>query len=262
MAVLVRMDTDKFADVPDEVMRLKETGIFNIRYTHMTAHTARPGITKTGKIMAPALALAAGVVPFSGEPFSYTYLFRAYHVSVSEYPHALDGHHWRHYMGYSGIVWTPEASREWVTDMERQKKELIGKKPDLGDFLHPEDKQRRMIQIEECIRLEKARQERYDTMAEGEKAELRHPKPEMYVFGRELDDAVARGKLFGKPVQRNDHPFVPAEINLYRYLKGMFTSLDGAETKRWVREVSKREIPVGSLDALATWERMQGIVHR
>ena len=65
--------------------------------------------------------------------------------------------------------------------------------------------------------------------------------------------------MFGKPLSQVSHPFAPAEINLKRYLTGIFTSLDVDETKAWISRVVRKEIPVGSLDALATWEEINGI---
>lgn len=56
-----------FNPVPFEVVAVESTGIFDFNYTHVSSDTARAGIQKTGKIMAPRVALAHDVVGFSGE---------------------------------------------------------------------------------------------------------------------------------------------------------------------------------------------------
>jgi len=249
----------KFKHVPDEVKRLKDSGIFDISYTHATSNIARFGINKTGKIMSPRVAIANGIVPFSGECLWGTYLFRAYHVSVSEYPEAIDGHNWHRYINYGMGVWTPEISEQSIFFFEEEKKRIVDQPKCLADFYCPSRKKEIEIKIDGCIEIEKLRQERYKELSEKEKINIENPLPEVYVFDSNLRGLVSRRYLFGKPLSQVSHPFAPAEINLKRYLTGIFTSLDVDETKAWISRVVRKEIPVGSLDALATWEEINGI---
>ena len=78
--------------------------------------------------------------------------------------------------------------------------------------------------------------------------------PSIYVFGEKLSTLVSGRELFGEPMRQVPHPFAPGEIKLERYLKGIFTSVDVDETKQWISGIVGRDIPVGSIDALATWE--------
>ena len=112
----------QFRHVPLDVERLRETGIFDrMAYTHATSHTSRRGIEKTKKLMSPRIALAHGIVPFSGEPLAYTYIFRAYYVSLSSYPVAIDGHNWRKYIIHGMLAWTVEESNSCIKYNIRQK---------------------------------------------------------------------------------------------------------------------------------------------
>lgn len=244
-----------FKQVPEEVEALKPTGIFDISYTHATSHTSRPGIEKTGKLMAPRIALANDIVPFSGEPMWGTYLFRAYHVSLSSYPHALDGHNWRRYILHGSLVWTPEASEEVIRMFEADKKKILEEPYCAADFNDPGRRTDLIIQIDGCIELERVKQRKYATFNDLEKRDIANPKPEIYVFDDRVREILSPGTMFGKSIEQHSHPFVPAEINLRRYVSGLFTSLAVDETRKWISRVLGREVPVGSLDALHTWER-------
>ena len=108
-----------------------------------------------------------------------------------------------------------------------------------------------------CIELERERQKAYAELKDEEKYNIKNPKPEVYVFGDNLADILSPGIMFGRQMLQHSHPFAPAEVNLVRYLKGMFTSLDPKQTKEWISGLLRRDIPVGSIDALATYEEMR-----
>ena len=245
---------------PEEVAALRLTHIFSqMAYTHLTSHTAREGIAQTGKIMAPRIALAHDVVPFSGETAFYTYFFRAYHVSVSSYPHAIDHNTWRHYLAHGMTSWSPEGSATVVEWLEEEKKKYAEAPFRLRYFLLPGARQETQDKIDGCIEIEKQRQRRFAEMNDAQRHDVENPQPELYVFDERLRDITAKGIVFGQPMQQVPHPFIPAEINLRRYLIGMFTSLQIDETRAWIARVIGREVPVGSLNALATWEDQYGI---
>ncbi|MEK9159636.1 MAG: hypothetical protein AAB383_02810 [Patescibacteria group bacterium] len=244
-----------FKHVPEEVEALKPTGIFNISYTHATSSTSRPGIEKPGKLMAPRIALANEAVPFSGEPQWYTYLFRGYYVSLSSYPDALDDHKWQTYIAHGSLLWTPEGSEGLIRLLEAEKRRILDAPYRKADFDDPRRKTDARIKIDGCIELERAKQEKYATLDDIEKARIADPKPEIYVFDDRVKEILSPGIIFGKSLQQHSHPFVPAEINLERYLSGMFTSLEVGKTREWISGVLERDVPVGSLDALNTWEK-------
>ncbi len=246
-----------FNNVPDEVESLKDSGIFDIYYTHVTSHTAREGIEKTGKLMAPRIALAHDIVPFSGECMWQTYLIRAYYVSVSDYLHGDGEHHWQRYLGYAMSIWTPESSKDIIAFLEEEKKRINERKYNLADWNNPSLRNKLKTEIDGCIALEKLRQERYSELSEKEREGILNPKPEIYVFNDDLWKLLSRERIFGEnKLVKLSHPIAPGEIKLERYLTGMFTSLDVTETREWVSSVVERYVPVGSLDALATWEEM------
>lgn len=245
----------EFKHVPEAVEKMLPTGIFDISYTHTTSHSARPGIEKTGKIMAPAIALANDVVPFSGEFLWFTYLFRAYHVSVSSYPNAIDDHNWRRYLMHGKVAWNPESSEKFIASLQSDHKHISEVPYNLVDFKVPGRRVDIKAKIDGCIELEKSRQERWKILTDQEKATIQNPQPEIYVFGSNLKAILMPATIFGKPLERHSHPFIPAEINLNRYLKGMFTSQVVSETRAWISQVLGREIPVASIDALDTWEK-------
>ncbi len=250
----------EFKDVPGEVDALRGTGIFDIKYTHVTGHGTRRGVEMSGKLQAPRLAIASGTVPFSGEHQLYTYFFCAYHVSVSEYPDARENNNWRFYVNYLGYgsrpSWTMESSIKSLEWLESEKIRIRDESYCFVDFQDPDRRTRLLIKIDEVMELEKLHQERFALLGAEEREEILHPQPEVYVFGKDLERAIAGPVLFGQAMHRYPHPFVPAEINLKRYLKGMFTSRDVTQTQSWISSVAGRNVPVGSLDALATWEVM------
>lgn len=245
--------------VPDEVRRVEPTGIFDMSYTHITSNLTRKGVEQTGKLMAPRIALANGIVPFLGEPMWQTYLFRAYYVSLSQYGNSSysEEHSWHGYLRNAGLHWTSEASREIIVFFEGEKNRVVEEPYCLADANYPERRHEMKVKLEGCIELEQLKQERYPLLSEAEKEEIKHPKPELYGFGSEVRAIITR-ETFGEQLKQIPHPFVPAEINLRRYLKCMFTSLDVATTHDWISNVVGRNIPVASLDALATWEEMNG----
>ncbi len=247
----------EFKRVPEEVRNLidmSDSSIFWINYTHLSSTNSRKGIQQTGKIMAPRIALAHDIVPFSGEPDWRTYLFRAYHVSVTNYDPLGGDHHWRNYLHYGSLIWTPEGSNQVIQFFEEEQKIIQDRPFNYVDFERPEVRSEQLLRLDQCIELEKIRQARYAQMSEEEQQAIKKPKQDIYVFGPELRKLVSRRELFGKSMQQVSHPFAPAEINLKRYLKGMFTSADKDETKQWISEIVRRNVTVGSIDALATWE--------
>lgn len=246
--------------VPDEVRRVEPTGIFDMSYTHITSHLTRKGVEQTGKLMAPRIALANGIVPFIGEPDWQTYLFRAYYVSLSLYGKGSyeQEHSWHKYFKNTELHWTLERSKELITFFEAEKKRVEGEPYCLADSRIPDRRREMKLKLDGCIELEQVKQERYPLLSEAEQEEINHPKPELYGFGEGVRAIITR-ETFGQAWNNIPHPFVPAEINLRRYLKCMFTSLDVATTHEWISGVLGRDIPVASLDALATWEEMNGM---
>ncbi len=250
----------EFKDVQEEVETLEKTGIFtDMRYTHATSHLTRKGVEQTGKIMAPRIAMAHNIVPFSGEPRMDTYMFRAYHVSVSEYPRAIDGHNWHRYINYGKIDWTPEGSQRSILELLKEKKAFHARPFGLVDHYHRDHRMKIDMYYDGYIEVEEARQKRYAELTQAERDEIRNPRPELYVFGKSLRKKVSGRTLFGQPMLQVPHPFAPAEITLNRHLIGMFTSLDVNQTREWISGVVKKVVPVGSLDALATYEKKNGI---
>lgn len=246
--------------VPDEVRRVESTGIFDLSYTHITSHLTRKGVEQTGKLMAPRIALANGIVPFLGEPDWKTYLFRAYYISLSRYGNGSyeREHSWHCYLQNTRLQWTPEASKELISFFETEKMRVKKEPYCLADFKDPNRILDMKISLEGCIELEQLKQEKYPTLSPEEQGEIKHPEPELYGFGTEVSASIARG-TFGQAWGKIPHPFVPAEINLRRYLKCMFTSLDVGATHEWISGIVGRDVPVASLDALATWEEMNGM---
>ncbi len=244
----------KFRHVPHEVRSLIDTDIFWISYTHLSSTISRDGIRKTGKIMAPRIAIAHDIVPFIGEPDWRTYMFRAYHVSVTDYYPTESEHRWRNYLHHASLVWTPEGSNGVIEFFEEEKKKVEERPYALADFTNPEIRAEQLVKLDQCIELERLKQQRYAEMSDEERAVLSNPKPDIYVFGSKLGKLVHRKELFGKPMGQVPHPFAPGEIKLERYLKGMFTSVDVDETREWISGIVGGDVPVGSIDALATWE--------
>ena len=154
------MPSLQFRRVSQEVRSLIDTSIFWISYTHLSSTSARSGITKTGKIMAPRIALAHDIVPFSGEPDWRTYMFRAYHVSVTGY-YPKSEHWWRNYVHHGSLVWTPQQSEEVITFFEEEKVRIKERPLNRVDFERPEIRAEEIIKLDECIALEKLKQERY-----------------------------------------------------------------------------------------------------
>ncbi len=249
MLISLFMD-NRFKSVQEEVAQVISSGIFWISYTHVTTDLSREGIGKTGKIMAPSIALGHDIVPFTGEFEWSTYLFRHYHVSVSLYPPCE--HQWRHYIN-GPIIWAPDSSRKWVTELEDVQQQIQRKKTNWEDFLNPDKRAGLLLAINECINLEHTRQRVYEQMTPEKRERLSGQKHEIYVFGSKLGPLVRR-KIAYQERSHVEHPFAPGEIKLERYLLGMFTYRDVAETRTWVSNIAGREIPVASVDALATWE--------
>ena len=241
----------RFKYVPDEMLKMLDSGIFWIKYTHVTSDINREGIAKTKKLMAPSVAMAFDIVPFSGEYLWFTYLFRHYHVSLSAYP--PKAHKWENYLT-GPLVWTPEGSEGFIEELKKIKQEIEERKPNLFDFLHPEFRTDPIIAIEECIRFEKLRQRRYAWMDEPEREALKNQCHEIYVFDERMAPYVRR--VTAHKFEKAEHPFMPGEINLTRYLKGMFTWRDVDETIEWISQLVGRDVPVASIDALATWDEI------
>lgn len=238
-----------------EVQDFIGSGLYFPSYTHVNADSSRKGIEKTGKIMAPRIALANGIIPFSGEELWYTFMFRSTHVSVSEYP-TYSNHPWQRYLSYGCTGWTPERSRELVDMFTEFMKTRVDERIfSLVDFEFPFDKVDTKIQLEGCIELERNRQEAYREMSPEEQQAIRNPEPDIYVFDEKLDKSIRR-EMVGREHLRFSHPFVPCEIKLQRYLLGMFTSSDTTQTRDWVEEIAERPIPVASIGSLQTCETL------
>lgn len=235
----------------DSVKEVVTTDIFFPSYTHVNADISRPGIEKTGKLMAPSIALSHGIVPFSGEALGITYLFRAYHVSVSKYP--PNRHSWQVYLPYGKAGWSPEESEAFVAELREIEKNIEEKPYGYLDFEHPHLRPQGLIEIREGIRLEETRQQKYAVLTLEEQKAIQNPKPDIYLFNDNLPIKWYT-LLFQASRQNFSHPFVPAEINLGRYLLGMFTSQDVQETQDWIGRVVNRNVPVGSIDSLVAWE--------
>src|SRR3989338_2382633 len=235
----------------DSVKRLITTDIFFPSYTHVNADISRPGIEKTGKLMAPSIALSHGIVPFSGEALGITYLFRAYHVSVSKYP--PNGHSWQFYLPYGKAGWSQEKSEAFVAELRETEKNIEERPYGYMDFEHPHVRPQELMQIRECIKLEETRQKKYVELTPKEQKAIQNPNPDIYLLNGNLPIEWYT-QLFQASRQNFPHPFVPAEINLGRYLLGMFTSQDVQETRNWIGRVVNRNVPVGSIDSLVAWE--------
>lgn len=241
----------RFKNVPEEVAEVIDTGIFWIKYTHVTTDISRQGIEKTGKIMAPSIALGYDILPFNGEFLWFTYFFKHYHVSVSVYPPRE--HQWSNYI-YGPVVWTPEGSSEWVMELEKIKQRIQARKPGLQEFLNPDSRIEPLMAIDECIELEERRRITYKQMTDEERGLLHTQKHEIYVFDNRLDRLLQRRVAYKEG--HIEHPFAPGEIKLERYLVGMFTNRDVPETRSWISNLVGRSVPVASIDTLATWEEI------
>lgn len=240
----------------DEVLQLVHTGLFFPSYTHVAATVARSGIGKTGKLMAPAIAMAHGVVPFTGEPMWHTYGLRMYHVSVSEYP--PHEHSWRLYAQqwrYPEIRWTPESSTRAIAHYEEKQRAVREAPLRWRDFTNPRARRNDLVILGECIELERRRQATYAEMSAEERVALEHPRPELYAFDGSLAKILRRKPVYDDTA-RAEHPFAPAEIKLERYLTGMFTSADVPSTRVWLERTTGKSLPVASLDALIAWEAL------
>ena len=253
----------EFKKVPEEVQRMEETGIFDIAYTHITSHTARKGVEKTKQLMATRIAIDQGIIPFSGEwDLTYRvhdYLVSAYCVSLSSYPQSIDRHNWHRYLQNNVVFWVPEYSQKAVEYLKENKQKFIEEPYGLSDFMNTGRRSKVIMAIDGCIEVEELRQKAYAEMSDEERYEIQNPKPEIYVFGQNLEETLSPGEIFGKRLEQHSHPFALARIKLEQYLKGMFTSLDVKATKDWVFNVAGRDIPVASIDALATWEGLHDI---
>ncbi|HLG25068.1 MAG TPA: hypothetical protein VI564_09120 [Candidatus Nanoarchaeia archaeon] len=243
----------EFKYVPNEVKEDIFSGIFFPNYTHISSNTSREGINKTSKLMCISTAISEGAVPFSGEPDLNTYLTRAFYISLSRYPQN-DEHSWSHYVDYGYIRWTPESSSQLVLFFKSELERLDGIEFHLGDVRDPGWRARRKIKIDECIRFEEVRQEVYETLSDKQKELIAEPRPDIYVFDYRLKPKITYHKFNEEAT--TPHPLVVSDINLKNYLIGMFTSLDIKETKDWISNVAEREVPVASIDALATCEKM------
>ena len=239
----------RFKSVPKEVAEIVDTGIFWINYTHLTTDFSRQGIEKTGKILSAGTAMGDGIIPFTGEFLLVSHLGKRYVVSVSDYP--PQSHSWRDYIS-TFQAWTPEGSDAWIAKMKEYRGNVLERKINLGDFLNPNLKQNVAHLIDECIESEEHRKKTYGAMNDEERGRLKNQRPEIYAFDSKLSKLVR--KNLPRYGVKSDHPIAPSEIKLERYLTGMFTEGDVAETARWVSNLVGRSIPVASIDALATWE--------
>jgi len=234
------------------VQALIETDIFFPSYTHVNADTSRHGIEQTGKLMSPSIALSNKIVPFSGESLGVTYLFRTFHVSVSKYPPTE--HSWRDYLDYGKEGWSPEKSIKFIAELKKAVTKINERSYGYMDFEHPHVRPQNLRQFTECMRLEEIRQQKYSELTPEEQNSIQNPNPDIYLFNENLP-ILWYTQLFQASRQNASHPFVAGEINLTRYLTGMFTSQDAQDTESWISQIVKRKVPVGSIDDLITWEK-------
>ncbi len=240
-----RVSDTEFEYVPKEVKEKIGTGIFWPAFTHVTGTCNRDGIAKTGKLMSPSVALTNGIVSFSGEYLPFTFLFRMYNISLSRYPKLEHSWHW--YTGYSKVFWTPEKSERFINQMREEIEEIKKKPMDYSHFSNPSIRRDNIISLEENIRFENERQRTYNKMSADEREKLNHSKPDIYLFGDNLN-------VIWK--MRDPHPYRVSDINLQKYLIGIFTADDLKQTKEWSSSFTGKNIHVASIDALATWETM------
>jgi hypothetical protein len=247
----------KFKHVPNEVISLIDTGIFWMAATHLTNDLAREGIERSRKLLSPSAAVGYDIVPMSGEMFFWqgaplwtAHFFRYYHVSLSTYP--PHGQSWRDYLSLRSVPWTPELSRKIIQDCRDGIKRIREQPPNYLDFDKPEYRRKIILEIEEAIRFEQRRQGKYAKMDETQRQALAHPKKEIYG----LSERILKVAEYYNPFlgYRAEHPFVPSHITLGKFITGMFTVSDISSTREWISRVIGRDVPVGSIDALATWE--------
>lgn len=249
------MDSE-FKNVPYEVEILRQTGIFDkIAYTHVSSHSARSGVEKIRRLVSLHMGYGYGIVPFSGEFGHENYIIRANCVSLTPYSQLHTGskeHNWRRYVKTSIIPWNPERNDIELKILEEKIKALRNEPTRLRDIKDPTKRSKLILGYEGLKHLEMKRIEAYEKLSDEEKKLIRNPKPEIYVFGMNISKRFVR-RVLGKEIH-GSHPLVEAEINLERELMGMFTSLEVNETRGWISRALGREIPVGSIDALATYE--------
>ena len=235
------------------IKELIHTDIFFPSYTHCNADSARVGIEKTGKLMAPSIALAHDIVPFCGESLGMTYFFRAYHVSVSRYPPADKDQSWHRYLSYGKQGWSVESSEAFIKELRASYDHIRNAKPNMANFQYPYLRGQQLAQIEECVHLETLRQETFKTLPMQQQMIIQNPKPDIYLLNDTLP-ITFNTKVWHEYRQADSHPSMPAEINLSRYLQGMVTSHDIKQTKEWISNIAGKEIPVASIDTLIAWE--------
>lgn len=239
--------------VPNEVKSKVGSGIFFTNYTHATGSCNREGIERTGKLLAPSLCMAEGIIPFSGENLPYTFLTRLYYLSVSSF--LSSEHHWSRYIQYGTRVWRPEQSRGFIAEMEAEIRTLERMPMTLAHFTAPRIRENQILALQENIIFESERQRAYSRMGPQERRSLQNPEPDIYAFGPDIRTirSIALGGVRHRPCE---HPLVELQIKM-RHLAGMFTSEDRVPlTKEWAGALAGRDIPVASVDALATWEAM------